>query len=324
VTEIGLTLRELPGPVVAVTGTNGKSTTASLIAAMLDASGVPVVLGGNIGRSLLNAASEMTPDTVAVLELSSFQLHWLEHTAFAPIAGVVTNVTGDHFDRHPSFEHYVAAKRRLAELVPADGVLILREDDPVCREFARATRGRVAWFGGDDIVDGLRLVGRHNHANAAAARCAALAAGATEAGCRAAAAGFRPLPHRLEDLGERAGVLRINDSVSTTPVATAAAVAAFARPVILLTGGRDKGLDLRPLLEAARRARAVVTYGESGPVLAKSLPGAHVQAGFDAAVRQALQLARPGDVVLLSPGFASYDEFPGFDARGARFRELVG
>ena len=323
VTEIGLTLQHLRGPVVAVTGTNGKSTTASLIAAMLDASGVPVVLGGNIGRSLLNDAPDLDPVTVAVLELSSFQLHWLEHREFAPVAAVVTNVTGDHFDRHPDFEHYVAAKRRLAEFVPEDGVLILPEGDPVCAAFAACTQGAVEWFGARDAVEELRLMGKHNQSNAAAARKAALAAGATEEGCRRGAASFRPLPHRLEDLGERAGVLRINDAVSTTPVATAAAVDAFARPVILLTGGRDKGLDLGPLLEAAGRARAVVAYGESGTTLGRSLPEAHLRRGLDDAVRCALDLARPGDVVLLSPGFASYDEFPGFDARGARFRELV-
>ena len=132
------------------------------------------------------------------------------------------------------------------------------------------------------------------------------------------------MPHRLEDLGERGGIRRVNDSVSTTPVATAAAVDAFTRPVILLTGGRDKGLDTGPLVAAAGRAKRVVAYGESGPGLARRLPAALLEQGFDAAVRRALALAEPGDVVLLSPGFASYDEFPGFDARGQRFRELVG
>ena len=133
-----------------------------------------------------------------------------------------------------------------------------------------------------------------------------------------------PLPHRLEPLGEDDGVLRIDDSVSTTPEATAAAVNAFDRPAVLLTGGRDKGLDLEPLVEAGRRARAVVAYGETGPALRKALPQAHLESGFDGAVRAGLRIARPGDILLLSPGFASYDEFAGFDARGDRFRTLVG
>ena len=183
VTEIGLTLRYLRCPIVAVTGTNGKSTTASLIAAMLEASGVAAVLGGNIGRSLLNDTPHIDRATVAVMELSSFQLQWLEHRSFAPVVAVITNVTGDHFDRHPTLRHYIAAKRRLAELVPKDGLLILPEDDPVAASFAGDTQGRIAWFGPDETVAGLRLAGRHNQANVAAARKAALAVGATEEGC---------------------------------------------------------------------------------------------------------------------------------------------
>jgi len=325
-TEIGLTLRRLPGPVVGVTGTNGKSTTTALAAAMIEASGLPCALGGNIGRSLLNET--LAPGTVAVLELSSFQLAWLEHDLLRPVAAVVTNVTGDHFDKHPTREHYEQAKRRLVEAVPEDGVAVLREEDPVCRGYAPFVRGRVVWFGDGRPspvpLDALRLPGPHNRANAAAAAHAALAAGATVEGCARAVAAFRPLRHRLEQLPAPGPVLYVDDSVSTTPEATAAAVASFDRPVILLTGGRDKGLDWRPLLAAARRAKAVVAYGESGPALHRELPGAELCPGFDAAVRRAMEMAGAGDVVLLSPGFASYDEFPGFDARGARFREIVG
>jgi UDP-N-acetylmuramoylalanine--D-glutamate ligase len=326
VTEIGLTLRRIEGPVVAVTGTNGKSTTAALVAAMLEASGVLAALGGNIGRPLLNEPLEA--DTVAVLELSSFQLEWLEHEELAPVAAVITNVTGDHFDRHPTREHYVRAKRRLVEAVPESGAVILREDDPVCREFASHARGRVVWFGDRHpspvSLAELRLAGRHNAANAAAAAHAALLAGANPEGCGRALSGFAPLPHRLQRLGERDGVEYVDDSVSTTPEATAAAVEAYRRPVILLTGGQDKGLDWDPLLRAARRAKAVVAYGETGPALHRALPASHRRPDFDHAVRLALEIAQPGDLVLLSPGFASYDEFPGFDARGARFRELLG
>jgi UDP-N-acetylmuramoylalanine--D-glutamate ligase len=327
VTEIGMTLRLLGGPVVGVTGTNGKSTTCSMAAAMLEASGVPVALGGNIGRPLLNEVAGFDPGTVAVLELSSFQLQWLEHEELRPAVGVVTNVSGDHFDRHPDFDHYIAAKRRLAEAVPPDGLLVLCADDPVCVEFGRASRAPVAWFGADYEppipLAGLSVPGPHNRANAAAAALAALAVGGTPEGCRAGAERYRPLPHRLEVVSELDGVLMVNDSVCTSPVATAAAVRSFERPVILLVGGRDKGLDRAPLLAAATEARGVVAYGETGPSLAARIPGAHLAGGFDEAVARARELARPGEVVLLSPGFASYDQFPSFDKRGERFRELA-
>ena len=325
VTEIGLTLRKLRGPVVAVTGTNGKSTTVTLLHAMLQASGVEAVLGGNIGRSLLN--EPVGENAVAVLELSSFQLAWLEHEDWAPRAVVVTNVTGDHFDRHPDFAHYAAAKRRLVEAAPEEALVILAEDDPTCREYAAAARGRIAWFGPSReppiALDGMRLVGAHNRANATAAALAALHTGATRAGCEAGLAGVEPLPHRLRRIREDAGVRYVDDSVSTTPVATAAAVRACGDRVILLTGGRDKGLSWDPLVDAARAAKAVVAYGETGPALAESLPAAHLHPDFEQAVRHARRLAQPGDTVLLSPGFSSYDEFPGFDARGRRFGELV-
>jgi UDP-N-acetylmuramoylalanine--D-glutamate ligase len=326
VTEMGLTLRALPGPVIAITGTNGKSTTATMTAAMLEASGLPYALGGNIGRSLLNETATMAPETVAVIEISSFQLAWLEHDDLRPDAAIVTNVTADHLDRHPTIEHYIESKRKLARAVPKDGTLILPRHDVIAARFAEGVEARVAWFGDEDPVDlsGLRLLGRHNRANAQAAALAAMAVGASAEGCARGAARCAPLPHRLESLGEKDGVLRVNDSVCTTPHATAAAVRSFERPVVLLAGGRDKGLDRRPLLEAAKDARAVVAYGETGPDIARELPDARLERDFESAVGKALEIARPGDVLLLSPGFASFDEFPGFDVRGRRFRELVG
>jgi len=330
VTEIGLTVRAWPGPVVAVTGTNGKSTTAALCAAMLEEAGRPVHLGGNIGRSLLPRARLADFEDIAVLELSSFQLSWLEHDLLSPVAGIVTNVSGDHFDRHPDLDHYVAAKRRLARSVPSGDVLALNRDDEVCRTFgAGRQRARVCWFGRGEAppipLDGLRLRGTHNRLNAAAAALAALAAGADEEACLRAAARFTGLPHRMETVREARGVRFVDDSVSTTPEATAAAVEAFGGGgrVVLLAGGRDKGVSWRPLLDAARAAKAVVAYGESGPRLREKLPRAHLFPVLESAVRFALEVAEPGDTVLLSPGFSSHDEFAGFDARGRRFRELV-
>jgi UDP-N-acetylmuramoylalanine--D-glutamate ligase len=173
-------------------------------------------------------------------------------------------------------------------------------------------------------VDGLKLAGRHNRWNAAAAAHAALSLGATPEGCEAAIRAFRPLRHRLEVLPTKGPVEFVDDSIATTPEAAAAAVDSFARPVILLAGGRDKGLDWTPLVRAADRAKAVIAYGETGPALHGKIPASDLRPTFESAVRRALELARPGDTVLLSPGFSSYDEFPGFDARGDRFRELVG
>lgn len=328
VTELGLTLRLLKGGIVGITGTKGKSTTSSLVAAMLEASGRPVALGGNIGRPLLNVAEGLSPSTIAVLEVSSFQLAWLEHDDFALSAAVITNVTGDHLDRHPTFGHYAASKRRLVEAVRPGGAVVLREEDEVCRGFSAHTRGRVVWFGDGRPppvpLDELKLVGRHNRWNASAAAHAALALGATAEGCVAAIRDFRPLRHRLEILPTGGAVEFVDDSIATTPEAAAAAVDSFSRPVILLAGGRDKGLDWTPLVRAAGRTKAVIAYGETGPALHGRIPSSQLRPTFDSAVRRALEVAQPGDVVLLSPGFSSYDEFPGFDARGDRFRELVG
>jgi UDP-N-acetylmuramoylalanine--D-glutamate ligase len=326
-TEIGITIQNLPGPVIAITGTNGKSTTATLCASMLEQSGVPFVLGGNIGRPLLNECAHLAPGTVAILELSSFQLQWLEHDDLAPAVAIVTNVTGDHLDRHPTFEHYANAKARLARAVPPEGKLILPRHDPVAASFEQFARAPVTWFGPDEVppvdLSRLGLVGAHNRGNAAAAAHAALAVGATSEGCAAGAEKCVALPHRLELVGDRDGVLCVNDSVCTTPVATLAAVRSFDRPVVLLIGGKHKGLDLAPLIVAASEARAVVAYGDVMSQLAGAIPRAHLERHFDAAVRCGLDLARAGDVLLLSPAFASYDEFAGFDVRGDRFRELL-
>lgn len=327
-TELGLTLQNLPGPVIAITGTNGKSTTATLCAAMLEHSGVPVVVGGNIGHSLLNECADLEPATVTVLEISSFQLAWLEHDDLAPAVAIVTNVTGDHLDRHPTFEHYADAKARLARAVPSDGTLILPRHDPVAASFAAQASAPVTWFGPEEQepvdLSRLGLMGQHNRENAAAAAHAALAVGATPEGCAMGAEKCVALPHRLERIGERDGVLCVNDSVCTTPVAAAAAVRSFDQPVVLLIGGRRKGLDVAPLVAAASQARAVVAYGEAMAELARAIPRAHLERDFGSAVERGLALSRPGDVLLLSPGFASYDEFPGFDVRGQKFRELLG
>ncbi|MFQ5843689.1 MAG: glutamate ligase domain-containing protein [Planctomycetota bacterium] len=209
-------------------------------------------------------------------------------------------------------------------------MVILNAGDEECRRMGeRAAPGvRRVWFGAGEAppvpLETMALRGAHNRENAAAAAHAALAAGASPGGCTAALARFRPLPHRMETLETADGILWVNDSIATTPIAVERAIQSFTEPVILIAGGRPKGLDLRPLVEAGRRARAVVAFGEAGPDLAAALPATRLRTDLRGAVREARRLARPGDVVLLSPGFASYDQFSGFDERGELFREIVG
>ncbi len=330
VTELGLTLRHLRGPLVAVTGTKGKSTTSSLAAAMLAAGGRRVVLGGNIGRPLLTRVERIDAACVVVLEVSSFQLAWLEHDDFRPQAVVVTNLSGDHLDWHGTLEHYIASKERLLRAAGEGCTVVLNADDERSVALAKRLRPgvRCVWYGESHAppvpLDSIALRGPHNRLNAAAAAHAALAVGATPGGCRAALARFRPLPHRLETLQTRDGLLWVNDSIATTPTAVQRALESFSEPVVLIAGGQDKGLSWGPLIEAGRRAKAVVAFGETGPRLAALLPQTHLRDDLAGAVRQARRLARPGDVVLLSPGFASYDQFSGFDERGELFREIVG
>jgi UDP-N-acetylmuramoylalanine--D-glutamate ligase len=352
-TEIGLFLARCPAPVLAVTGTKGKSTTATLVARMVAASGVRTHLGGNVGRSLLS--ERIGPRDAVVLELSSFQLHWLRGSRFAPRVAVVTSLFPDHVDRHGTFAEYAAAKRTILEFQGAGDVAVLPAGDAALAKagFETAGSARRLWFGegplpgpgvrvtetgrledatgegGTDLA-GFRLWGRHNRRNAAAAAAAAREAGATWAEVAAGAAATSPLPHRLEPFLEANGVLFVDDSIATTPQSAAAALDAVPRPCVVLVGGKDKGSDPAPLLDAVRaRARAAVGIGSTGASLVERLrrsgfPGA-ASGGDDlaSAVRTALSLARPGDAVLLSPGYSSLDRFASFAERGDRFQAEV-
>jgi UDP-N-acetylmuramoylalanine--D-glutamate ligase len=349
-TEICLVAARLSAPVLAVTGTKGKSTTAALLAGMLAATGRRTHFGGNVGRPLIGEVDRIAPQDAVVLELSSFQCHWLRRVAFRPRVAVVTNLFPDHLDRHGTMEHYAASKRALLERQTEDDVAVL----PACDEaleaagFSGAGRARRLRFGpraaGEGVVlgpegdledaggrggaslAGFRLWGRHNRVNAAAAAAAARAAGATWAEVRAGALAARPLRHRLEPVVEVGGVLFVDDSIATTPQSAAAALEAVPRRCVVLLGGKDKGVAPNVLLDAvALRAKAVVGVGTTGPALVEAVrarrgPPAHLGGpDLEAAVRLAFSLAGRGDAVLLSPGYSSLDEHASFEVRGDRF-----
>ncbi len=367
--EIALLMERWPGPVVGVTGSNGKSTTVGLLHALLEAAGVPAERGGNLGGSLLGRLGEVADGTVAVLELSSFMLELLGERGLGPEVAVLTNLTPNHLDRHGTMEAYREAK---AAILRHARCVVLPVGDPWLAPLAsRAAerKARVLWFGdrsaggaavaagtavavprrpdlgvdaGGHLVDraGVRVLasedvplpGRMNRWNVAAAALAA--GGLLDDPARALAAlpgglaAYRPPPHRLEQVTSRAGVRWVDDSVSTTPESTAASLEAVGGACLLIAGGRDKGLDARPLVEAARRfARQVLTVGEEGRSLAERLNRAGVPAEqldtVPAAVARAAALASTGDTVLLSPGYSSHDQFAHFEERAAVFRAAV-
>ena len=373
VSEPDLFLRLCPAPTVGVTGTKGKTTTASLTAALLAADpGHPVVLGGNIGVPIVEQLPELSPDHRVVYELSELQLPTLSR---GTTVAAYTNVTEDHIDRHGSLEAYRLVKRRLAELVDPDGALVLNADDPVVAAYADLGTAPPVLYrfdrplpGGLGVVDGwivaagvqrlslagggpaatgpggrilpldeLALPGRHNVSNALAAVAVALLFGVAPDAIRRAAAGFSGVEHRLEPVAMVDGVRFVNDSQGTQPDAVAAALHAFPAPVVLIAGGRDKGIDLTPLAPVvAQRAVAAVLIGESGPTLEALFRDAglgHVEraGSLEEAVRRADAIARDAlrdgaaepATVLLSPAAASFDMFEDYAARGRAFKQAV-
>jgi len=313
--ELELGSRILDNPLVAVTGTNGKTTTSELLGAML---GVPVA--GNVGVALSELDGAVEPGSWVVVEASSFQLEDI-HT-FRPGVAVLLNLEPDHLDRHHSFEAYAAAKLRIFENQELGDVAV------VPRGF-RAVPGeaRRADFEGDDQLPAEPLIpGAHNRENAAAATVAALAAGATEEEIARALRDFPGVPHRLEPVAERDGVLFVNDSKATNVAAALRALDAYDRPLLLIAGGRPKGEPFEPLADAARgKVERTFLIGEAAPQLAEALGELPHETSGDlgAAVVAAAAAASPGDVVLLSPACASYDQFRDFEERGDEFRRLV-
>ncbi len=344
------------GQVIGVTGSNGKSTTTALIHSVLAASGAKAHLGGNIGGSLLGIVDQINEDDWVVLELSSFQLEDLNALPASPRVAVVTNFQPNHLDWHGCLADYRRAKQTILRWQTPQCVAVLNDDDPDVSRWT--TYGRRIGFGNADtgrdgvfrlsdgrciaringaeatfpLADWLTLPGRHNIDNALAAAAACLAIGVDLAAIERGIKSFAPLPHRLQFVADVNGRSFYNDSLATTPESTVAALAAFTRPIVLLAGGYDKLVDLSPMAEAiADKAKAVALMGQTAELLESLIedfdPDGSVPLEVSASLEQAFQWAcaqsEQGDVVLLSPGCASYDWFVNFADRGQKFIELI-
>ena len=349
-----LFLDRCPAPVAGITGSAGKTTTTSLVGAMLDASGVDHVVGGNIGVGLLSQLAHISPTTKVVVEMSHTQL---SRVARSPELACVTNVTPNHLDQF-SWDDYVDLKRRVFKYQRPEDRAVFNYDDPVARSFMDEAPGHVyatsrtqripgdgAMLDGDRVMrveggratavvsrDEIRLRGEHNVENVLSAVAVAGLLGVPDEASARAVRAFTGVQHRLEPVATIEGVQYINDSIATAPERTLAGMRAFTEPLVLLLGGRDKNLPTRVLgEEAVRRCRAVITFGETSDLYASAIRDAEGServtlrqvADVSEAVEAAAQVARSGDVVLFSPAGTSFDAYRNFEARGRAFREAV-
>lgn len=349
ISEIELASRLCGGTIVAITGTNGKTTTATLVGELLRAAGLDVVVAGNIAPAFVETIKDDDADTYYVIEVSSFQLAAI--TSFRPHVAAVLNITEDHLNWHETMENYVAAKARIFENQRSDDFAVLNFDDARARSLGADCASTVVPFtrsrlDGVCVADGwiadhrsgqqqrilaaneLKIPGSHNVENALAATACALCCGVAHDDIGRALAAFAGVEHRLEKVQAVDGVTYYNDSKATNPEATMKALAAFQHPVIVLLGGRNKGNSFDELARVAReRASLAVAFGEAGRDIAASLAAAGVPHEQVATMSDALALAarraREGDTVVLSPACASFDEFDNFEHRGAVFKALV-
>jgi UDP-N-acetylmuramoylalanine--D-glutamate ligase len=352
--ELELAWRLLGNEFIAVTGTNGKTTTVELIGHIHRAAGLPVAVAGNVGKALSGLVNEADPDVTIVCETSSFQLE--DTLAFAPEAAVLLNITPDHLDRHATLEEYAAAKLQIfarqsrgdVAVFPADldadldasldadvwritfGPPSIPRGDPRSALVTLQDDGVVHWQGAPLLgVQEINLRGRHNVHNAMAAAAVCLARGIDPDAVRAGLRTFAGVPHRLEEIARHEDVLYVNDSKATNVASTLVALDAFTPGIVhLILGGQSKGQDFAPLREPVERyCQAVYLIGEDATLIASQLAGMPVpllECGeLERALEVAVSTARPGDVILLSPACASFDRFADFEARGERFRELV-
>lgn len=344
--EIELAYRHFSAPLVAITGTNGKSTTTTLIGKMLEADGKKVFLGGNLGAPFIGAAAQ--PWDWGVVEISSFQLEWVDQ--FRPRIALLLNVTEDHLDRYASFADYCHAKERIFAAQQSADVAILNRDDPLVWPMRQRIAARVVSFGFGEVAEGLfatpeaivwrtgaveeryglaraKIQGVHNVENLMAAIAAAKCAGVSRRAIEQTLEEFPGLEHRLEFVRDKDGVRYYNDSKGTNVGAVVKSLASFSGPVILLAGGVDKGGDYGPLAEAVnKQVRRLVLFGAAKPTIAAALGQLTSTVLVDdlaAAVRDAATHARPGDVVLLSPACSSFDQFRNYAERGKSFKNLV-
>ena len=335
--ELELAWRLIPNTFIAVTGTNGKTTTTELLGHIHREAGLAYAVAGNVGTALASLVGAVAPDAVVVAECSSFQLEDTE--AFAPEAAVLLNVEEDHLDRHGTFAAYREAKLRAfahqghddLAVAPPDlvGLLPGAAQRVVVGEDVAERDGALAWRGERLLgLDELALRGPHNAQNAMAAAAVCLARGVDPDAVRAGLRTFPGVPHRLEEVTREDGVLYVNDSKATNVASTLVALRSFDAPIHLIAGGRAKGSGFGPLrAPVAERCAAVYLIGEAADALDAALAGAGVPVrrcgDLEHAVQDARAAAQPGDVVLLSPACTSYDQYPDYEARGAHFRSLV-
>src|SRR5438270_13136748 len=347
--EIELAAQFLPGPIVAITGSNGKTTTTTLTGEIMTASGFPALVGGNIGTPAISLAERAKPGTVIVLEISSFQLETIQ--SFRPKVAVVLNVTPDHLDRHRTCEIYAAAKTRIFENQQSEDCAVLNADDPTCVAMVKKTRAQVYWFNRQNEVErgawvrdgnivfrdgsGQReimqvsegpLKGAHNLENVLAAVCASVLMGCAAEKIRQAVHDFKAVEHRLEFVASIGGVDYYNDSKATNVDATIKALESFPSNIHLILGGKDKGSDytvLNDLLPS--RVKRVYTIGAAAAKIESQIKGLEVVHAetLENAIRQAHASAQSGDVVLLAPACASFDQFKSYEHRGRNFKEMV-
>jgi UDP-N-acetylmuramoylalanine--D-glutamate ligase len=348
--EIELAAEFLQGRIVAITGSNGKTTTTTLTGEILSAGGLKTLVGGNIGTPAISLVERSTPETVIVLEVSSYQLETIRR--FRSKIAVVLNVTPDHLDRHRTFAAYVDAKARVFENQQSEDFAVLNADDATCVELAGRTRAQVFWFsrkreveqgafvrkgdvlfrrtGGQQevmLASEIPLKGSHNLENALAAVCVGELMGCEAGKIGGAIRNFKAVEHRLEYVATVRAVDYYNDSKATNVDATIKALESFPANVHLILGGKDKGSDYTALNDLLReRVKRVYTIGAAAEKIQSQIKGATaiVHAGtIESAVKQAAASAQPGDVVLLAPACASFDQFQNYEHRGRAFKELV-
>lgn len=348
--EVELAAQFLPGPIVAITGSNGKTTTTTLTGEILASGGWKTLVGGNIGTPAVSLAAQATPETAIVLEISSFQLETI--CTFRPRVAVILNITPDHLDRHRTFETYVNAKARIFENQTADDFAVLNADDPTCVELPGPIRSAVFWFsrkrevvlgafardgqiifrrGGTEQevmpISEIPLKGAHNLENVLAAVCAGALMGCALERIRAAVGSFKAVEHRLEYVATVRGVEYYNDSKATNVDATIKALESFPANIHLILGGKDKGSDYTLLNDLLRkRVKSVYTIGAAAEKIQSHIKGTAsiIPSGtIETAVKQAAASAQPGDIVLLAPACASFDQFQNYEHRGRVFKQLV-
>ena len=346
--EICLFVERCPAPIIGVTGSSGKTTTTSLIGEMLKQKDKRTRIGGNIGGSLLEELDLLQADIPIVLELSSFQLDRLGDLPWSPHIAVITNFAPNHIDIHGSLQAYRQAKQQIVRhQTKGDWTIVNGEDAEVSRWAGAGQRVVFAAEGEGDVfvregkiqhtiggearticsADTISLRGRHNLANALAATGAAVISGVSEENIAEVLQTFQGVPHRLEQVAEVNGILYVNDSIATSPDRTRTALMAYDKPIVLIAGGYDKGIAYDTLgVAIAERVAHLIVMGDTGDAIAATAKGKtniHRVENLEEAMGCATGLAQAGDVVLLSPASASYDQFRNFEERGQRFRECV-